>query len=64
MNTNVKQMWCGNCGGGEFLLYKGEGDNLMFAECKKCKSTSTIAAQEPSIVIGWGENSDGILYTK
>ena len=60
MIENLKKMRCGACGHDTFDMFKD--DEGLIAECTKCKSTSTIQAPKETMpVIGWGENSDGIL---
>tara|TARA_Y100000588_G_scaffold48899_1_gene46030 strand:+ start:3217 stop:3405 length:189 start_codon:yes stop_codon:yes gene_type:complete len=59
MNTDNKQMMCGNCGNKTFSIYIDEYEDLT-AECDSCKSTTTITVQS-KIKLDWGEKSDGIL---
>ena len=61
MLESAKLMRCGNCGGGEFNLYKSRDFKaLLVAECSHCKSTSDIRAVT-KIDIDWGEGRQGIL---
>lgn len=59
MVEDAKLMRCGNCGCDTIKVYQAKG--FLVAECTQCKSTSHIKISHPSIVIGWGENSEGIL---
>lgn len=59
MVENAELMKCGNCGCDTIKLYQVK--DFLVAECTQCKSTSHIKTSYPSIVIDWGENSEGIL---
>ena len=64
MITNVHQMSCGNCGNGTFRIYRDEekAQFEIMIECNKCKSTSKVHPEiRPQLIIGWGEQSDGII---
>lgn len=63
MQTNVKPMGCGNCGGKLFRMFFEEGkrDQALLAECEKCKSVSIITVEMPTLKIDWGEGAEGIL---
>jgi len=58
MIENVRKMGCGGCGAEIFEIY--QDDKGLIAECRECKSTSTIRASTPEIEIDW-LNGDGLL---
>jgi hypothetical protein len=51
METNVKQLLCGECGERKHELYVRPNGEII-AECCKCKSTSEIKVTKPKITIG------------
>lgn len=61
-----QEMKCGHCGNCLFKISLAEGDQSfptqLIVECSQCKNTSTLTPTQPTIEIGWGENSEGILY--
>jgi hypothetical protein len=59
MITGAQTMACGNCGCGQFRVYKSS--KTIHVECVKCLSVSDLIVSTPKIDIEWGENSDGIL---
>lgn len=61
MQTDLKRMGCGNCGGIDFKIYTKLESNQLTVECNGCKSTSTVKPSKPSLVIEFGEDSDGCL---
>jgi len=65
MKENAKKMKCGACGAEVFGIYLTEGSKghpkELVCECLACKSTFTLRVTIPTIEVGWGENSDGVL---
>jgi len=61
MIVDAKQMRCGACGNRTFEIYTRESHLEIMVECMKCASVSIIKPNKPSLMIDWGEKSDGIL---
>jgi len=61
MQTELKKMGCGNCGGIRFEIYTKPHSSKLTIECIKCKSTSVVKPSIPKLEIEFGENSDGRL---
>ena len=60
----MKRLSCGSCGNNNrFYIYADDQDDpsRVVVECVKCHSKTTIEPQPSKIVIGWGEQSEGIL---
>ena len=55
------KMKCGHCGNDTFSIY-ADSKTTFLVECVSCKNTSTIKPSQPTLQIGWGENSQGVLY--
>ena len=50
METNIKQLRCGECGEKKHLLYLRENGEVL-SECIKCKSVSEIICPKPKMEI-------------
>ncbi len=64
MIENATKQMCGACGGFAFEIFsQGENpsDFKLIVECQKCKSTTIIEAEKPSLKLEWGEDSKGSL---
>lgn len=56
METDIKQLRCGGCGGTKHELFIRPNGEII-AECIGCKSQSEIKISEPKIVIN---NNSGL----
>ena len=50
METNLKQLKCGECSNDKHLLYQRKNGE-MIAECSKCKSQTEIITTKPKIIL-------------
>lgn len=66
MDEGLNKLMCGNCGKLDFAVYaKGSGSDYKFVvECAHCKSTTVIESQKPTLKVGWGDKSKGVLCYK
>lgn len=66
MVEGASKLMCGNCGKETFTVYaQGSGiDYKLLIECSHCKSSTTIESQKPTLKVGWGEGSQGVLCHK
>ncbi|HDR9103489.1 TPA: hypothetical protein QDB04_000209 [Burkholderia vietnamiensis] len=61
MQTNLKQMKCGGCGGELFNLYTSDTSANIGLECQtpSCLSVSWVYPQPAKLDIQWGNRRDG-----
>ena len=62
MMTNMKAMYCGNCGHRRFAIYQEDTrDGVLVVECEQCRSTTVIRITAPQLRLEFGDGSRGIL---
>jgi len=42
MRENIEQMWCGGCGGKDYLVFFDMKSREIMTECRQCKSVTRI----------------------
>lgn len=59
METDLKQMRCGGCGGETYKVFTPDATLRIAVECQQCQSVSWIEPSEPRLVIKWGDQRNG-----
>lgn len=61
METDLKHMRCGGCGGEMFKLYTSDKEANIGVECQTpaCRSVSWIYPRPAKLDIAWGNRLDG-----
>jgi hypothetical protein len=54
IKKNIEQMWCGACGGKDYLVFRDIDSGEIMTKCKHCKSVSIIQFRIKT-VLEWGD---------
>ena len=57
METCLKKMQCGNCGGSKHELYEAENGDIL-VKCVECSNVSRVTITQPKIEVK-NERGDG-----
>lgn len=58
---NLQKYKCGGCGESRIEIFGSDNEQILIAECTKCKSKTEITITAPKIKMNWGEGAEGIL---
>lgn len=63
MRENIEQMWCGGCGGKDYLVFFDMKTREIMTECKKCQSVSRIKFTVTTSLVEDSDNQEGLMVS-